>query len=300
MKKALLGIMVFITTAIIGVAAHAEDTVQSTFVQSYGDTTYTCTDTFTVAEKVSSDVKGLPGSTVNEGFIYRFAIYYDKIYYLTGEQGTSDVIGSIYRCNIDGTANELLVNDAEISDFWLSDGCLYYTVFRDWDNYYGRNLNGGIMKVNLNTGAYGRIVTDSDAYLINVLGDKLFYYCYENDVYCMMNSNGAYLGMISYSDVEVYSDRIANGGAYIGLDNNIYSMDCNGSTRWIGTTPDTVNGYEVYENSCWVENVTGGYIYYTIEFWNPSLSYRTVPNTALYRMPVGGGNSTLVSMWYIS
>lgn len=262
MKKMFCCLAAILAAMLFTTSAHADDGVRSSLVQTYGDITYTCTDTFCVAETASSDVRGLPWSAVNEGFIYSFAIYYDKIYYLTGGQGSSDVLASIYRCNIDGADNELIVNNAEVGDFWIVDGCLYYQVFRDWDNYYGLNLSGGIMKVNLNTCEYGFIVTDSDAYPENVIGDKVFYGCYNSNTHHLMNTSGVYIGSISQDDVEVASDRIVNGGAYVGIGNNIYTMDWNRNTKWIGSAVSSVKGFSVIGNACYVQNITGGYILY--------------------------------------
>lgn len=281
-------------------AARAEDTVKFTRVQSCGGVTYTCVNTYTAGEIDAYDIRALPNSAVNEGFIYRFAIYYDKIYYLTGAEGSDCVIGSIYRCNLDGSGNELIANDADaLATPYLSDGCLYYVVYNDYDNWFGRNLRGGIMKINLNTGSYGRLVTDSDAYIKNVLGDKLFYSTAGSGKYYLMTVNGAYIGINSEYDTEIQSDTIIGGTAYVGGTGAIYSLDWNRDRHWIGSAVQSVNGTPVLGES-YVENVTGGYIYYTVGFANPALYYHTAPDIAMYRMPVGGGASELAAMWYVS
>lgn len=287
----------FLCTAIV----YASDSIKFTSVQEYGGVTYTCADTYCVGEITAGDIRSLPQTVTNKGVIYNFAVYYDKIYYITGSAGTSDVLGYIFRCNKDGSDNELIANNADaLGTLFLSDGCLYYDVFYDYDNYYGRNLCGGIMKINLNTGNYGRIVTDRDASLVNVLDDKIFYYTAGSDIYHLMNSAGAYIGAISEYDVEAASDIIVGNVAYAGFDGEIYAFDWNFNSTWIGSTVRYVNGCQTYPGLCYVENVTGGYIYYTIAFNNPDLRYRTVPDVAMYRMPVGGGASTLVALWFIS
>ncbi|MGN0162983.1 MAG: hypothetical protein ACI4EA_05290 [Candidatus Ornithomonoglobus sp.] len=293
-----LGLTSILSMFFCTATVHAADNIKFTCVQAYNGATYTCADTYCVGEITASDVRTLPKTVTNMGCIYNFAIYYDKIYYITGGEGSSDVLGYIYRCNLDGSGNELIANDADaLGNLFLSDGCLYYSVFNDYDNWYGRNLRGGIMKINLNTGAYGRIVTDSESYIINVLDDKVFYYVDGN--YHLMNANGAYIGRISEYDVEVASDAISGCTAYAGIDGEIYAFDWNWNARWIGSAVRYVNGNQTYD-TCFVENVTGGYIYYLVSFFNPVLQYSTVPDVAMYRMPVNGGSSTLVAMWYVS
>ena len=113
--KISLILAVFAVVSLFTATAHASDSVKSTYVQTYDGVTYTCVDTFHSAELNKSEIKTLPDSLTNDGFIYSFAIYKGKIYYITGVKGSSDVIGSIYRCNLDGSENELIANDATAS-----------------------------------------------------------------------------------------------------------------------------------------------------------------------------------------
>ncbi|MDO5310877.1 MAG: hypothetical protein Q4E94_03115 [Clostridia bacterium] len=289
----LLIIVIFSSTAVL-----ASDSLKFTKVQTYCNRTYTCVNTHSVSDIFKDDVVALPGSITNLGFVYSFGIYYDKIYYITGARGSSGVLGYIYRCNIDGSENELIADNADaLRHPYLSDGCLYYDVLNDYDNFYGRNLCGGIMKINLNTGDYGRIVTDRYSTLVNVLDDKVFY---KSSGYHVMNTSGRYIGEMSPYDVEVISDIIIGNTAYIGLDNEIYTLDWNLNSKWIDSAPERVNGCNILPNTCNVENVTGGYIYYLVGFSNPLLHFELAPDEALYRMPVNGGESELVAWWYIS
>lgn len=282
------------------------DTIKSTRVQFYKGITYTCLDTYYLGEIKTNDIKFLPQTVqdTNRGCIYSFVIYYDKIYYVTGLQGSDNVLGYIYRCNLDGSDNELIANDAEVGNLFLSEGCLYYDVLYDYDNFHGRNLCGGIMKINLNTGEYGKIVNDDSADIINMLDDNIFYHTYDNIYdtyrYHCINLQSGHINEISEYDVEVVADIISDGVPYAGIDGEIYELDWDYNKRRIGSAARTVSRYDADYSYATVENVTGGYIYYRMYFCNPALRHGTASNVAMYRMPVSGGSSSLVAMWFVS
>ena len=303
MKKAIKLTFTFAVFAIISLfamTAHASDTVKSSIVQTYNGKTYTCAK-YRVSGKIEdSSVYSLAGSIKNRGMVNSFEIYYDKIYYNTSYEGSDNVVGYIYRCNLDGSNNELIANDADaFADFYLSDGCIYYQVLYDYDNAYGRYLNGGVMMINLNNGWYGKIITDWDAGLVNVLDDKIFYSV--SNGYHLMTSRGRYIGANSSSDIEVYADTVVGAAGYKGEYGAIYKYNWNKNSQWICNVPRSITGaMAVYYQYPVVVNVSGGYIYYVIGF-TPNYSYNYAsPNQALFRVPVSGGNSTLVAKWFVS
>lgn len=292
-----LGMLTMLTMLLYTAIAYAEDTTKFTTIQTYNGITYTCIDTFANGQILANDVRSLPQQVheTDMGDIRNFAVYYDKIYYLTGEEGTSDILGYIYRCNLDGSNIELIANNADaISTPYLSDGCLYYTVYTDYNNWYGRGHNGGIMKINLNTGEYGKIVTDRDAYLENVLGDNVFYYASD---YHLMKTNGRYVGSIAKDDIEISANIIVGNKAYKCFGYEIYTLDWNGNKKWVGSPVRTVDGHSAISQCYCVENVTGGYIYYEV---GTGIYYKdnVMVDVAMYRMPVGGGKSYPVAIWF--
>lgn len=296
--KISLILAVFAVVSLFTATAHASDSVKSTYVQTYDGVTYTCVDTFHSAELNKSEIKTLPDSLTNDGFIYSFAIYKGKIYYITGVKGSSDVIGSIYRCNLDGSENELIANDATASAcFFLSEDCLFYPVLNDYDNNHKRNLSGGIMKIYLPTGAYRKIITDRNVTLRNVLNNNVFYQV--GDGSHLMNTMGAYIGGLSPNDVEIAADVIVGATAYMAYLGDVYAHDWSWNKTFICNLADYVNGNKVNSYSGEVVNVTGGYVYYYVTYTAPN--YHLNPdNTALFKAPLSGGTSTLVATWYKS
>ncbi len=291
---------IFTALMMFGATTHASDTVKSSYIQTYNGKTYTSVKNLPSGKIEDSSVRALPSSIKKRDYIYSFAIYYDKIYYVTGYEGSDCVLGYIYRCNLDGSGNELIANNADaLTDFYLSDGCIYYQVLYDYGNSYGRYLNGGVMMINLNNGWYGKIITDWDAGLVNVLDDKIFYSV--SNGYHLMTSRGRYIGANSSSDIEVYADTVVGAAGYKGEYGAIYKYNWNKKSQWICNVPRSITGaMAVYYQYPVVVNVSGGYIYYVIGF-TPNYSYNYAsPNQALFRVPVSGGNSTLVAKWFVS
>jgi len=59
-------------------------------------------------------------------YVYTFTIYQNTIYYLAAEAGSDITPGAIYRCNLDGSENEYLVNATNDSTCMIKDGWLYF------------------------------------------------------------------------------------------------------------------------------------------------------------------------------
>lgn len=296
MKKIIGFIAMIIGILAFALTANAEDTVKFTRIQNYNGITYTSLDTLTYGTIHADDVKPLPNGLSNEGFIYSFAMYYDKIYYLTGRQGTDGVIGSIYSCNPDGTENTLIANDAEINSCFLNDGCLFYNVV---DAYYGKGYSGGIMRINLNTGEYGKIVTDSNSSLINVVGDRIFYMINWSDCHCM-TVKGAYIGRISRNDIEAATDFIAGDRAYKAYGGAVYSYDWAWNSKWITNIPLWIGGRHTYRDLASVENVTGGYVYYMVCADMKYYIDGSYTDVYMIRVPMDGKGYEVVAEWFIS
>jgi len=69
-------------------------------------------------------------------YVYSFAIYQDNIYYLAAEAGSDIRLGSIYKCNLDGSGNKPLINGVSmLANCVIMDDFLYY--------YYQNALIGG-------------------------------------------------------------------------------------------------------------------------------------------------------------
>lgn len=306
MKKLFKKGLVLISFAVafaFGTASYAADTVMGSLVQEYNGKTYTSIKSLCNGMIKDGSVSELPYSILasnieeqrQESCIYEFAIYFDRIYYLKGVPGSDNVIGSICSCNMDGSDIRLIANDADaLGDFFISDGCLYYDVLYDYDNSHGRNLNGGIMKINLNTGAYAKIVTDISGWIANILDDNIFYWVDGN---ChLMKTDGRYVGGISPYDIEI-STVISGATGYYGDIGSVFARDWNGNINWICNVPRFVDGYGVYNETPSVENVTGGYIYYTVHS-------RGIMNdntdVVMMKVPISGGVSTVVGKWFVS
>ena len=82
-------------------------------------------------------------------YVYRFAIYRDKIYYLAAEAGNDITYGSIYECNLDGSGNEKVVSVIEsFSDCMIVGGFLYYEAKTPMGEHYinALDLSGAVMQ----------------------------------------------------------------------------------------------------------------------------------------------------------
>lgn len=299
MKNLIKKCLIILSSAAIlaaGTVSYASDTVRGSEVHEYNGRIYSSVNTRCNGLITDKSVWQLPSSIMSSGdVIYQFAFYYDRIYYLKGVPGSDNVLGYICSCNVDGSDIRLIADNADaLSSFYISDGCIYYEVLYDYDNSHGRYLNGGIMKINLNTGGYAKIITDRDGWLRNIVDDNIFYGV--DTLYHLMKTNGRYVGEISDSDIEV-STVISGATGYFGSNGSIYSRDWDGNTKWIASVPNYVNGYGVYSDSASVMNVAGGYIYYTLNSRGMMANYTDV---ALMKVPVSGGASTLVATWFIS
>lgn len=303
MKKLIKnGIVVFsfVIVLMLSTVSYAADTEGSNIIQEYNGKTYSCINYLCNGKIQDSSVTPLPYSLdkvdINApyemNFIMSFAIYNDRIYYLKSNGGTFCAVGNIYSCNMDGSDIRLIANDADaLYEFFISDGCIYYNLLNDYYNDYGRYLNGGIMKINLNTGEYRKIITDKNAGIINILDDNIFYSVDGN--YHLMKTSGRYVGKIANNDIEV-STLISGNLGYYAENESIYARDWNGNIKWICNTPRYVEGYTVY--SSYVVNAEDGYIYYGI-------STTIMPDQTdviLMKVPISGGTSTKVGKWFVS
>lgn len=311
LKKCVI-LISFIMVFGICTISYATDTVKGNIIQEYNGKTYSCINYLPFGIIKDASVSKLPYQIMfdridwdcPENHIYKFAIYNKRIYYLKGIPGTEMVMAHIYSCNLDGSDIRLIANDADgMGNFILSDGYLYYKVLYDYENYYCRYLNGGIMKVNLNTGEYGKIITDECTMLINILDDNIFYAV--GNEYHLMKCDGRYIGRIAFNDIEV-STVISGNLGYYCENGSICSRDWNGTRNWICDVPRYVEGYSVHTDSSFPElnvvgklqpvlNVTGGYIYYRI---SPGMM-ADCTDLVLMKVPVFGGKSTLVGKWFM-
>lgn len=294
-KKCLI-ILSSVAILAAGTVSYASDAVMGSEVHEYNGRIYSSVNTRVNGLMADKSVWQLPSAIMsNSDTIYKFAFYYDRIYYLKGVMGSDNVLGYIYSCNVDGSDIRLIADNADaFCSFYISDGCIYYEVLNDYDNFHGRYLNGGIMKINLNTGEYAKIITDRNGWLQNIVDDNIFYGV--GTQYHLMKTNGRYVGEISDSDIEV-SSVISGATGYFGRNGSIYSRDWDGNTKWIANVPGYLNGYSMGGDSVSVMNIAGGYVYYTLFSRGIMANYT---NVALMKVPVSGGASTLVATWFRS
>lgn len=89
---------------------------------------------------------------------YRFRIYGDNVFYKSGDKK------GLYAMNLDGEYNRRIIN-------------AYVYVFDIYENYIYITNESEIVRINLETNTYKRVVQDenSDPYYVNIVNGKLYY-----------------------------------------------------------------------------------------------------------------------------
>ncbi|MCC8097449.1 MAG: hypothetical protein LIO44_02590 [Eubacterium sp.] len=223
-----------------------------------------------------------------EDCLISFCIYNDKIYYNAGPPATMDGSpSSIYFCDLDGTNNVLLAENAHIyGAIYIVDNFLYYSSLRPY-RYYP-HTDGGIYKINLSDFSVSTIVQPSDTegnganllycdgenvyyeYIVPSIPNSYFSSCVEG--YYKVDINGYNTVEITETEADFYKFNNGFKGIFGDMryyieENVMYEKNKDGSI--IRKIYDNITG----ENPL-VTIVTNDYIYYTVRLDGNRYLYR--------------------------
>ncbi len=209
--------------------------------------------------------------------IWSFCFYNDKIYYLISGDGTVEIPGEICSCNLDGTNNVVLADNAFNGGYaCIVDNILYYDAMPENDeNYPG--YDGGIYKINLGDLSYQKFSV-GEASLAYCDGDNIFYKksnsgtTYPSFKYYKADINGNNVTSVSGdSDEFGYGVIIRGNNSYYVKNNALYVKTRNGyDAKKLADLP----GY------AHIRNVDDTYVYYTVVTSYTEMS----TNAYLYRV----------------
>ena len=221
------------------------------------------------------NITSVPQGMLSNGATW-FCCYDNRFYYLDMDYN----LGNIFSCDKNGNNPILIADNASAGEaVFIVDNNLYYTAYSSlWDEGYdyGREYYGGIYKINLATGDWQRLVTDSDAIMYFCDGDYVYYQTLSNNGYYSIDTNGNYCHYAnSYDDefgynhfssyYDEWTSYALTGRTTYFIDANsvLYSKPRNGSglTYIKGLTPGRGNR---------ILKVTKNYIYYVFEWWEDS------------------------------
>lgn len=200
----------------------------------------------------------------------QFCCYGNRFYYMNMEP--CDGISKIYSCDANGNDEIMIANNASAgSSAFIVDNNIYYNAYSsvlDWTgNYFGREYYGGIYKINLATGDWQRLVTDSDASMWFCDGDYIYYSA--GDSYYQIDTNGNYCHYAnSYGDEFAWNSYSYNLSSYVLTGRTMYFTDNTGTLY-----SKTRNGGDLKQlkriesgMSSDIVKVTKKHIYYTAQW----------------------------------
>ena len=253
----------------------------------------------------------LPYGMHDIGHIKSFTIHNGYIYYLTS---SSSVYGNskseIYRCNMDGTNNVYIADNAlSNSECYIVNDTLYYETGSPKEYYYDGIFYtyDGIAKINLNTCEYEKIYNEG-AYLTHCTENYVFFS--NTDYYNLkcyrLNTDGTNLCTMSENDIELAPGVIHYSNRYYAYDGGIYIYDWKGNSTWFANDARQIqiNSYKTlypsaYDTRSIVVAVIDGYVYYTEEFSLGRGQHKLgTPNKYLFRTN-GLTNNELVGWRYV-
>ena len=253
----------------------------------------------------------LPYGMHNIGYIESFTIHNGYIYYMTSILASDGPFKSeIYRCNMDGTNNVYIADNAlSGSECFIVNDTLYYSTGSPSKYYYdgGYYEYDGIAKINLNTCEYEKIYNEG-AYLTHCNENYVFFYNtdYANPKCYRLNTDGTNLCAMSEKDIELAPGVIHYSNRYYAYDGGIYTYDWSGKSTWFANDARALkkNSYtNIYPynfaDRSTVVAVIDGYVYYTECFDDNSYYYQTEPNVYLIRTN-GWTNNEVVGWRYVS
>lgn len=198
----------------------------------------------------------------------QFCCYGNRFYYMNMEP--CDGISKIYSCDANGNDEIMIANNASAgSSAFIVDNNIYYNAYSsvlDWTgNYFGREYYGGIYKINLATGDWQRLVTDSDASMWFCDGDYIYYSA--GDSYYQIDTNGNYCHYAnSYGDEFAWNSYSYNLSSYVLTGRTMYFTDNTGtlySKARKGSDLEQLKRIVGSPMGSYVIKVTKKYIYYT-------------------------------------
>lgn len=208
------------------------------------------------------DINQLPYGMMNLGDIYSFCYYNERIYYLTGEEGSDILPASIYSCDINGSDNKLIVDDAaNNTEIYIVNNYMYYNQVKELPDYY---TNAGINRVNLENNVSEKFVNNDSAYM---------YFCDENNLYYSDSSSVGTYYSIDYNGQNInkladnadetpgdysISKFIKDDMIYYISGNKLYSQRRNDAASLKEMCEVPQEGY----NKSSIMNVDDKYVYY--------------------------------------
>jgi hypothetical protein len=295
MKKSIKQILAAVPIAILAMSSAAyaagEETNYFSDVDGYWGSVYTThiigTNGGDTYGNGNVTVNMLPYGLKDQGRIYRFCFYNDKLYYLTGPDGSDiDYPARIYSCDINGKNNRLLADNAEPwSEVFIIDNVLYYDAYDSvsWGGPQG--YDGGIYRINLNNLSWKKIVSGKVS-LTYCDGDYAYYIVGNNwDTAAAIDVNGNH-----QVAVNIYSDECVRGWlcevwikgnyTYYVSGNGLYVRTKNGyDSRLICK----VNNYN-HDYGLYIRNITENYIYYSVRNFNKRNEYPDGRVNEVYRV----------------
>ena len=236
----------------------------------------------------------LPYGMYNLGCIYSFVCYDGYIYYLTGVLGNDNVRCSIYRCNMDGTNNVYIADNAiNGSNCYIIDNVLYYET--GYINSISHALDeSGIGKINLVTGEYNEIYRINKNLRIKYCDNSLIYLSQNGNYFCI-DTDGNYITSLSAENSYIINDVMYNGYSYKMYDGAVYKYDSDGNSTWIFNAIKRIENNTFTSYSGQIKNVINNKFYYTRAFTR----YSPYPfNVFLFRCNVDGSNTELVGAYF--
>jgi hypothetical protein len=280
MKKTITGILAAAAAiATISSAAYAagEETNYFSDVDAYWDSVYTTHiigtnggDTYGYG---NVNLNLLPYGLKDQGRIYTFCFYNNKLYYSTGFEGSDiNYPARIYSCDIDGKNNRLLADNVEPwSQAFIIDNVLYYEAYNSdpWEGPKG--YVGGVYKINLNNLSWKKIVTGK--VILNYCDGDYAYYTIVDGMYnAAIDVNGKRWVAIDENSDECKREWmmsnvwIKGNNTYYVSGNGIYVRPKNGGDSRLICKVD--NYYYYYDYGIYIRNITENYIYYSVRNLN--------------------------------
>ena len=227
-------------------------------------------------ENGNVEVRQLPNGVINEGMIYSFCFYHDKIYYQTGEACSDPTMpGKIYRCNIDGNNNVVIADNVqEWSNSFIVDNYLYYEAYTTVEWAGGpANHYGGIYKLNLDNMKSTKIVSGENANLCYCDGDYVYYRLGGT---CLATSiDGSNTVDIPSNASEVDNEKVIKGNtAYYFSDDKLCSSDRSGLNERVVCSAQLMGEYSFANVECVNQKDIYYIVYNSTRYGNKAYVYR--------------------------
>jgi hypothetical protein len=141
-----------------------------------------------------------------------FAVINKEIYY-------TDNLGILYKSNLDGSNEEVLLND-EITEF---------QVYNNWIYYYNESDNT-LNKLKIDGSEKATITNKLKSFTFNIYKNKIYFYDPDERTICSMNLDGSNIKTI----VEISSNKTK------------INLTSNGEIYYLDTSKDSSTNYQMY------------------------------------------------------